>query len=291
MTKTRSAGSKREAHYLWTVNKGLAPCRASSINCSAAVVLLLKLAGFHNQSPLLSVGKLYTISITNVVAPMHTKREKASFPVPVSVRRSKTPYPSVSTKIACEQALRSLFWPPATRASQRVCSQANTKKKSRRIFCVFFFLLAFLAKYYLSTSWTCKIPFFKQVIIENLWLPNEVNCLVGDQTRWGNWWSMWKSNFPKIRVQNIEVPNATKRIGLKFHFVCFVTVSAPFRRGHNFLTKIEINDYLARFTSLIWCWSYCIWFESHGLLYPMMAYTGRLRPNGVSFSGFRCKKG
>ena len=110
MTKTRSAGSKREAHYLGTVNKGLAPCRASNINCSAAVVLLLKLAGFHNQSPLLPVGKLYTISITNVVASMHTKTEKASFPV--SVRRSKTPYRSVSTKIACEQALRSLFWPP-----------------------------------------------------------------------------------------------------------------------------------------------------------------------------------
>ena len=238
MTKTRSAGSKREAHYLWTVNKGLASCRASNINCSAAVVLLLKLAGSHDQSPLLPVGKLYTISITNVVASMHTKREKASFPVPVSARRSKTPYPSVSTKIACEQALRSLFWLPATRTSQRVCSQANTKKKSRRIFCVFFFLLAFLARYYLSTSWTCKIPFiswnlkphwmnnnfnFKQVIIKNLWLPNEVNCLVGDQTRCGNWWSMWKSNFPKIRVQNIEVPNDTKRIGLKFHFVCFVT--------------------------------------------------------------------
>ena len=41
---------------------------------------------------------------------MHTKREKASFPV--SVRRSKTPYPSVSTKIACEQAIRSLSFGP-----------------------------------------------------------------------------------------------------------------------------------------------------------------------------------
>ena len=39
--------------------------------CDTAVVLFLTLAGFHNQSPLLIMGKLYT----NVIASMHTTVE------------------------------------------------------------------------------------------------------------------------------------------------------------------------------------------------------------------------
>ena len=49
---------------------GLAP-GFSNINCSTADVFFLTLAGFHNQSPLLTIGKLYT----NVVASMHTTVE------------------------------------------------------------------------------------------------------------------------------------------------------------------------------------------------------------------------
>ena len=70
--------------------------------------------------------------------------EKASSPVNVS--RSKTPYLSFSTNTACEQALRSLFWPPAARAPQRACWQAVVRRRKVAYFVYFFFLFAFLEK-------------------------------------------------------------------------------------------------------------------------------------------------